>query len=105
MHLCQKKSAKKLSKKFIDLLIVNVIVPFKFSYNKQFQFENNEDLLSLISSLKPEQNKIVNTYKKLSFSVENALDSQGLLQLNKAYCMQRKCLKCAIGKTILKKIG
>lgn len=100
-----KKSAKKLSKKFIDLLIVNVIVPFKFSYNKQFQFENNEDLLSLISSLKPEQNKIVNTYKKLSFSVENALDSQGLLQLNKAYCMQRKCLKCAIGKTILKKIG
>jgi len=33
--------------------------------------------------------------------VENAFDSQALLQLKKQYCDEKKCLRCRIGHKVL----
>jgi len=34
--------------------------------------------------------------------IENAYDSQALLQLKQSFCDQKKCLTCAIGTDLLK---
>ncbi|GGD26982.1 DUF2851 family protein [Hyunsoonleella pacifica] len=96
-----KDSKKIISKSFIDLLIINTLIPLKFSYSKYKGGSNEEAILELISQIPSEKNKIVekfNTIKKVS---ENALQSQALIQLKNEYCNKNQCLKCAIGNKLL----
>ena len=60
-----KKSIKKLTKKFIDLLIINTILPLMFSYSKHLGKDPNENLLAIISSLKKEDNHILKRFNAL----------------------------------------
>lgn len=94
---------KGLSRDFIDLLIINTIVPFKFAYahykNKQADMQ---PLIKLLKAIKPEKNVIIDRYKTLGVEASNAFDTQSLLQLKKNYCDNKKCLDCAIGTSILK---
>ena len=53
--------------------------------------------------MKPENNSVVNRWKSLDLPVENAVDSQALLQLKNNYCNFKRCLSCRIGKNILNK--
>ncbi|GAA4239331.1 DUF2851 family protein [Postechiella marina] len=98
------KSRKKIvAKPFIDLLLINTIIPLKFSYAKYQGKQIDDSIIKLISELKSEKNNIVNKFnslKKVSFS---ALDSQGLIQLKNEYCSKNKCLQCAIGSKLLNK--
>jgi len=48
-------------------------------------------------------NVIVNPYFDSGIKSHNAFMFQALLQLNKYYCTQKKCLNCGIGIKILKK--
>ena len=50
-----------------------------------------------------ERDSIIKQYKKIGHTPENALQTQALLQLNKHYCTEKKCLDCSIGIEILKK--
>lgn len=96
-----KASNKTLSKAFINLLIINTIVPLKFSYAK-FQGKSIEDdILKLIEALPPEGNTIVDKFNSLKKISKNALHSQALIQLKNNYCDKNLCLKCAIGNTLL----
>ncbi len=54
-----KKSAKKLTKKFIDLLIVNSILPLKFCYAQAAGKDANEEIVHIISNITAEENSIV----------------------------------------------
>ncbi|WP_340202833.1 DUF2851 family protein [Ascidiimonas sp. W6] len=99
-----KKSAfhqKRLTRGFIDLLIINTIIPLKFCYRKAMGFEEYSDILNLISSLTPEKNSIVEKFRKLGVSSKSALESQAILQLYNGYCQHKKCLECAIGNQLL----
>ncbi len=96
-----RQSKKGLSKKFVDILIINTIIPLKFCYAKHLGLDINEELLGLISSLKLEENTIVRNYELFGLELINAKDSQAILTLHKDYCRQNKCLQCAIGKEIL----
>ncbi|WP_190811553.1 DUF2851 family protein [Flagellimonas sp. S3867] len=96
-----KTSKKKLSKSFIDLLIINTIIPIRFCYSKQVDINSTTDLLSLISQLKPEKNAILKGFKNLGSSAENALQSQAKLQLYNNYCLKNKCLQCTLGAHLL----
>ena len=49
------KRRKKLSKSFIDLLVLNTIIPLKFMYAKSIGKENFEELLQLYRSVSPEK--------------------------------------------------
>jgi len=98
-----KKSSKKLSKSFIDLLLINTIVPLKFLYLKSINRLDEEGLLDALKQIKPEKNTIITKFKALGVSSENAFESQALLQLKNEYCTKQRCLACAIGNVILKK--
>lgn len=96
-----KKSIKKLTKKFIDLLIINTILPLKFCHAKYSSKDANEEVLKIISQIKPEENTIVSNFKSLKIDVKSAEDSQAILQLYTEYCTQNKCLQCAVGAHLL----
>ena len=97
-----KKGAKKVTKKFIDLLIINTILPLKFCYSKYLGKDSNDEILRIISQIHGEQNSIVTNFKKHDFTIENAKESQAILQLYNEYCTKNRCLECAIGNSLLK---
>lgn len=97
-----KKSIKNLSTSFIDLLIINAILPLQFFYSNTISNQIYNDLLNSISTLKPEKNAIVSKFKTEGITVKNAMHSQAVIQLKKEYCDKNQCLQCAIGFELLK---
>lgn len=100
-----KKSKKRFTKPFIDLIIINTILPLKFCYAKYRGKDASEIILPLISSLSKEKNSIVDNFEKLPLTVDNAKGSQAALQLYNEYCTKNKCLQCAIGNNLLNRNG
>jgi hypothetical protein len=98
-----KRSAKKLTNSFIDLILINTILPLKFHYLKTVGKSPEGNIVKLISDIKPEKNSIVSKFKQLQINAKNALESQALLELKNSYCAPKHCLRCAIGKTLLNK--
>ena len=96
-----KRSVKKLTKSFINLLIINTIVPLKFSYAKHQGKLENDVILSIIQQLPSEKNSIVNKFNALIEISTSAFHSQALLQLKNEYCDKNKCLQCAIGSSLI----
>ncbi len=96
-----KKSVKRLTKSFIDLLIINTLLPLKFCYAKYQGKEVNDEIIQIISQIKREENSIIVNFKNHGVAIENAKDSQAILQLYNEYCTQNKCLQCAVGNSIL----
>lgn len=92
---------KRLSRSFIDLLIINVIIPIQFTYARNLGIDNFEAILNLYTEIKPENNNIVRTFKKLKILVDSAYDSQSLIELKNEYCSKNKCLQCEIGNHLL----
>ena len=93
---------KSLSKSFVDLLIINTIVPIQFAYAASLAKENAELLIDLLSNIPPEKNNIIEKFSTFGIKSENAFQSQSLLQLKNEYCNHKKCLQCAIGLELLK---
>ncbi len=95
--------AKRLGKTSVNLLLINTIIPFIFAYGKQKDDEKYINrALDFLDELPAEANHIISNYKNCGVQVENAKQSQALLQLYKYYCTQKSCLKCSIGDQILK---
>ncbi len=97
-----KKSIKKTTKKFIDLLIVNTIIPIKFAHAKHIGKNAGEKIVGIISQIKEEHNSIVQKFEQFGLDLKSAKESQSVLQLYNEYCTQNKCLQCAVGNRILK---
>ena len=57
--------------------------------------------ISLLQSLKAEQNSIVELFVKAGIKCPDAFTSQALIQLRREYCETRKCLYCRIGHRML----
>lgn len=96
-----KKRVKKLSKKFVDLVIINTLVPLKFCYAKYLGKDWNEELIKLMSELGKEDNSIIKNFDKIGLKTKNALESQAKLELFTNYCSQNKCMQCTIGAQLL----
>lgn len=97
------KKKKQLSKSFIDLIIINTIIPLQFAYAKSQGKENSEDLIQLLYEVAPEKNAIIDKFSSFGINSKNAFESQSLLQLKNEYCNKSRCLECAIGMELLKK--
>jgi len=93
---------KKISKSFIDLIIINTIVPLRFAYLNYMGKENSEEIIDLIRQIQPEKNAIIQKFNYFNINAKTALDSQSLLQLKKEYCDKNKCLSCNIGINLIK---
>lgn len=95
------KRKKKVSKSFIDLLVLNTIIPIKFMYAKSIGKDNFEELLQLYRTIKSEKNSVVGKFKDLKIAVTTSADTQSLIELKTQYCDQHKCLHCEIGSKLL----
>ncbi|MFV8224702.1 DUF2851 family protein [Christiangramia aquimixticola] len=95
---------KKLSKKFIDLLIINFVIPLKFVYANYIGADVNSEISDLLRFIKKEDNSIVKLYNQIRpGTAVNALQSQALVQLKREYCDRNNCLQCELGASILNK--
>jgi hypothetical protein len=97
------KKKKKLSKSFIDLIIINTIIPLQFAYAKSQGKEISEDLIQLLNEVAPEKNAIMVKFSSFGLKSKSAFETQSLLQLKNEYCNKSRCLECAIGMELLKK--
>ncbi|MEN2400772.1 DUF2851 family protein [Flavobacterium sp. MC2016-06] len=96
------KKAKILSKGFIDLVILNTIIPIQFAYSERMGESIFEDLIVFMNEVAPEKNSIIDKFQSFKVSSKNAFETQTLLQLKNEYCNHNACLKCAVGMELLK---
>lgn len=96
------KKSKTLSKSFIDLLILNTIVPLQFAYSNIMGESIAEDLIDFMNEVTSEKNAIIDKFNSFGIKSKTAFDSQALLELKNEYCERKACLKCAIGLELLK---
>lgn len=94
---------KTLSASFINLLLINTIVPFKFAYARSIGKDITEELIAIMQQLDPESNAIVDKFRHYKAPVQSAYDTQALLQLKNEYCNQHRCMHCAVGLELLKR--
>ena len=92
---------KKLSKSFIDLLVINTVIPIKFWYLRSIGKQDFGSLIKIMEEISPEKNTIISRFKALNIDSNHALTTQALLQLKNEYCNQQRCLNCAIGKALI----
>ncbi len=99
------KRSKKISKTFIDSLYINAILPIAFLYSKvntPFGFSDIDRLINILEQISPESNYVTKGFSKLKVGVNNAYNSQALLQLHKHYCSNKRCLECEIGNNFFR---
>ncbi|MCZ4223217.1 DUF2851 family protein [Pedobacter rhodius] len=92
-----------IGKTSVDNILLNTVALFLFAYGKhtgtQFYISR---AIKLLESLPAEENAIIERFDSANVKIDNAFASQGILQLKKQYCDQKKCLSCGIGIKILK---
>ena len=96
------KKKKQFSKSFIDLLVINTIIPIQFGYSKSQGKEISETLLELLREIASEKNIIIEKFSSFGIKAKNAFETQSLLQLKNEYCNHGKCLQCTVGIQLLK---
>jgi hypothetical protein len=97
------KKKKTLSKGFIDLIIINTLIPIQFAYAKSRGLTIAEDLISLLKDVAPEKNAIMDKFNFFGVKSTSSFETQALLQLKNEYCDKNRCLECAIGMELMKK--
>ena len=82
----------------LRLLLINTAAPLLFAYGRYHMDESRcERAFELLEKLEAEQNYITRSWKKAGISVDNAADSQALIELRKNYCDRKDCLRCRFG--------
>ena len=97
------KHASGMGDSIINSLIVNVVVPIRFSYAR---FSGDDDMqeeaLALLERVPYEDNKTTRLFSDSAFPCLSAYDSQAQLELMDRYCSQKRCLTCSIGERIVR---
>ena len=93
---------KMLSKDFIELIILNTILPLKYTYHKYHHEETADEILAFYRNIPAEKNSIIEDWKKLGLKFKTALESQSLIYHFKNSCEEKNCLNCSIGFKLLK---
>lgn len=102
--LRETKNVPNISKSMVDLLIINVIVPFSLA---MAWFKDDQTLqqkaINMLQRISPEQNNILKGWAKYGVKANNSWESQALIELKNEFCNQKKCLFCSIGLKVLKR--
>ena len=99
------KQQKRLSAASLQLLLINTVVPILFAYGRHKSDEKLcQRAFDFLDQLKAENNHIVRMWQNCGLNVENAGDSQALIQLKKMYCYRKDCLRCRIGYEYLRPV-
>ena len=92
---------KIISASFIDTLLLNVVLPFKFAYLKGREKDAGAVVMKLIREIPPESNAIIKAYSEVGVNADSALESQAILELHQYYCRPNRCLDCMLGHQLL----
>ena len=99
---CSPPCPKYLGQHSVDVLIINVIIPYLYALDK---LEPGRKYVSMaaemLSQMKAESNQVIHHWRNYGVHAENARESQALLQLFNVYCKQKLCLTCQIGIGLL----
>lgn len=96
------KSEHRLSRNFINLLLINTILPMIFCYSKWQGVDASSKVCEIINRLKSEDNRILRKFNSFGVKCTNAKGSQALLHLYTMYCQRNRCLECVVGDSLLK---
>ena len=97
------RNPKILGPASVDILLLNTLALFLFSYGKHLQLEYYiSRSMKLLENLPKEENNVVADFDILGVKIATAFESQALLELKNNYCNFKKCLQCGIGNKILK---
>ena len=82
-------------------ILINAFIPLLYAYaalrqepsvrNKTFRW---------LHAMPPEDNHIIRKWRSLDMAAKSAADTQALLELRKSLCLEKKCLDCAIGRSL-----
>jgi len=93
---------KKITNSFVDLILINTILPIRFAYEQSIQKHSSTEIIDLVEAIQPEKNIVIDKFTAIGVVSQNAFQTQSLLQLKKEYCDKKKCLQCALGIHLLK---
>ena len=99
-----KERPKQLGESAIQSILINTVVPMLFELNKQqLGHQLQEKAIQLLEETQAEDNALTRGFEAIGFKSENALQSQGLIELKQNFCERRKCLECSVGNHLLVK--
>ncbi len=91
-----------IGKQKILKLLLNWYFPFHWHYAKYYQKENMEKFLEEFSETEKEDSQLIKKMENWGWKIENGLESQGVIELYKKFCLERRCLECGLGQWYLK---
>ncbi|AYZ10480.1 DUF2851 family protein [Chryseobacterium arthrosphaerae] len=97
-----KMQPKTLSRDFIDLIILNTVLPLKYTYHKYHSEDAADEMIELYRNIPAEKNSVIQGWKNLGVHTTNALETQSLIYHHKNSCEEKNCLTCSIGFKLLK---
>lgn len=92
---------KALTDDFINLIIINAVLPLKYTYQKNSNENIADELIAMYRELPAEKNTVIKNWKTLKVPIESALQSQAYLFHFQHYCQPKRCLECAVGFQLL----
>jgi hypothetical protein len=94
---------KRVGQDTVNLIMINTVIPFLHYFG---QVHNNQDLsdssLEKFAGIPAENNSIIKSFATFGVKFNNAMQTQGALELKKYWCDRRRCLDCIIGHELLK---
>lgn len=92
-----------LGRSSVDVILVNAVVPLLSAYARYADLPELMDRgLHILEHLPPEANGITRRWSDLGMPPQNAMESQGQIELFNTFCREKRCLQCAIGAAIVR---
>lgn len=103
--LLEKQINYDLKKEMLDLVIINVLVPFNvFFQNLQGNIGSIDNVVLLLEEVKSEKNKLINFWKELNLEFRSAADTQSAIEQYNEFCSKKKCMECQISSVLFQQI-
>lgn len=97
------KRIKKLGRSAVNLILINTVAPFLFTYGDATNDQVLKDRsLRLLDMVPGEVNAQTKRWKELGMNTRTSFNTQALMELKGNYCSVKKCLSCSIGNELLK---
>ncbi|MEY4141693.1 MAG: hypothetical protein RL110_1065 [Bacteroidota bacterium] len=77
-----------------QLILLNGIIPLIWQRTK------NEEVIRFCKNMEAERYAKLKDYQKMGNKIENAFESQAILEINRQLCLQQKCLTCTKAKNL-----
>ena len=95
---------KKIGADKAYLMGINLIAPFLFAYaDERGDEQGRVRALELLETMPAENNAITKKWSGMGVVMQNAFDSQAVLQLNNELCGNKLCGECFLGRSQIKK--